>query len=144
MAKSRTQEARLVERAGMVLMCLGGQPIVQIAKKYGTRSNTVIEWRNRFARDGVKGLRDLPRSGKPPTYGVEFRNRVLAALEQPPPAGQARWDGQALATKLGSSADALWRMLRKEGICLQRQRSWCVSTDPEFAPEAEILLWRFI
>ena len=136
MAKSRTQEARLVERAGMVLMCLGGQPIVQIAKKYGTRSNTVIEWRNRFARDGVKGLRDLPRSGKPPTYGVEFRNRVLAALEQPPPAGQARWDGQALATKLGSSADAVWRMLRKEGICLQRQRSWCVSTDPEFAPKA--------
>jgi len=24
----------------------------------------------------------------------------------------------------------------KEGICLQRQRSWCVSTDPEFAPKA--------
>jgi hypothetical protein len=27
-------------------------------------------------------------------------------------------------------------VLRKEGIYLQRLRTWCVSTDPEFAPKA--------
>ena len=27
-------------------------------------------------------------------------------------------------------------VLRKEGICLARQRSWCVSTDPEFTAKA--------
>ena len=26
--------------------------------------------------------------------------------------------------------------MRKEGVCLSRQRSWCVSTDPEFIPKA--------
>jgi transposase len=31
---------------------------------------------------------------------------------------------------------AVWRVLRKEGICLQRQRSWCMSTDPQFVPKA--------
>jgi hypothetical protein len=31
---------------------------------------------------------------------------------------------------------AVWRVLRKEGICLQRQRSWCVSTDKEFVAKA--------
>jgi transposase len=41
-----------------------------------------------------------------------------------------------VATHLGASADAVWRVLRKEGVCLQRQRSWCVSTDPEFAAKA--------
>ncbi|NTW35677.1 MAG: hypothetical protein HGB17_06035 [Syntrophobacteraceae bacterium] len=31
-------------------------------------------------------------------------------------------------------------MLRKEGICLQRQRSWCVSTDKEFTAKAADLV----
>lgn len=30
----------------------------------------------------------------------------------------------------------MWRVLRKEGIYLQRLRTWCVSTDPGFAPKA--------
>lgn len=48
----------------------------------------------------------------------------------------ASWDGGSLATALGVSDDAVWRVLRKEGIQLQRHRSWCVSTDPEFAAKA--------
>lgn len=47
-----------------------------------------------------------------------------------------RWDGAALAAHLGASDDAVWRVLRKEGIFLSRQRSWCVSTDPEFTSKA--------
>jgi transposase len=31
---------------------------------------------------------------------------------------------------------AVWRVLRREGIHLQRQRSWCVSTDKQFAPKS--------
>lgn len=48
----------------------------------------------------------------------------------------ASWDGGSLATALGVSDDAVWRVLRKEGIQLQRHRSWCVSTDTEFAAKA--------
>src|SRR6202030_1123645 len=35
-----------------------------------------------------------------------------------------------------ASVHAVWRGLRKEGIYLQRLRTWCVSTDPEFAAKA--------
>lgn len=83
-----------------------------------------------------KGLKDRPRSGKPARYGAEFRNGVLNTLELPPPVGQAHWDGPAVAKHLDTSVDAVWRLLRKEGVCLSRQRSWCVSTDPEFIPKA--------
>src|SRR3546814_19574259 len=48
----------------------------------------------------------------------------------------ASWDGGSLAMALSVSDDAVWRALRKEGIQLQRHRSWCVSTDPEFAAKA--------
>lgn len=76
------------------------------------------------------------RPGAPKTYDEDFRRRVLATLELPPPKGQAVWDGPAVAKAVGGSVYAVWRVLRKEGICLQRQRSWCVSTDKEFAVKA--------
>lgn len=135
-ANSRTLEARLVERAKIVRGCLAGATVTDIARGLGIRPNTVIEWRDRFDEKGVEGLHDRPRSGKPRTYDETFRDRVLATLEEPPPKGQAKWDGAAVAAHLGVSGDAVWRVLRREGICLARQRSWCVSTDPEFTSKA--------
>jgi len=135
-ANSRTLEARLVERAKIIKGCLAGAAVGQIAKELGIRPNTVIEWRKRFDEHGIEGLHDRPRSGKPRTYDDSLRDRILQTLEQPPPKGQARWDGASLSAHLGVSDDAVWRVLRKEGIFLSRQRSWCVSTDPEFTSKA--------
>jgi transposase len=126
----------MVERARIVLACLQGKEIQQVAREIGTSIPTVSKWRRRFAQDGVNGLRDRARSGKPATYGSTFRDRVLALLEQSPPAGLGHWDGRAVAEALGASVHAVWRLLRREGIYLQRLRTWCVSTDPEFAPKA--------
>jgi transposase len=115
---------------------LAGQPVKEVAHHCRTRPNTVIKWRQRFAQRGVAGLCDAPRPGAKRVYGEDFRNRVLALLEQPPPAGQACWDGPAAAAALRTSVHAVWRVLRRAGICLQRQRSWCVSTDKEFVSKA--------
>jgi transposase len=136
LSRSRSGEVRLAERARMVLACLQGKRNDEVAREVGVRPNTVGLWRQRFAARGLPGLRDEPRAGKPAKYGAELRDRVLAQLELPPPAGMASWDGGALAVALGASDDAVWRVLRKEGIQLQRHRSWCVSTDPEFAAKA--------
>ena len=65
-----------------------------------------------------------------------FRDRILALLEKPPPAGMSHWDRPAVAETLSSSVYAVWRILRREGIYMQRLRSWCVSTDKEFTPKA--------
>lgn len=143
-ANSRSLEARLVERARIICKLLDGETVSKVASDLNVRPNTVIEWRNRFSAQGIVGLYDRPRSGKPPKYGQEFHTRVLKTLELPPPPGQACWDGPALATHLGASADAVWRVLRKQNICLARQRSWCVSTDPEFAPKAADIIGLYL
>lgn len=135
-ARSRTQESRLVERARIIIKCLQGESVGQIARDLNIRPNTVIDWRRRFEKMGIGGLHDQPRSGKPRRYDEDFRNQVLKTLELPPPIGQACWDGPAVAKHLDTSVHAVWRVLRKEGICLSRQRSWCVSTDPEFSTKA--------
>src|SRR6266852_727687 len=136
LAGSRTESKHMIERAQIILGCLAGRGVKEVARTCRTRPNTVIKWRQRFAQRGLAGLRDALRPGAKPVYGEEFRKRVLALLEQPPPAGQACWDGPAVAVELKGSVHAVWRVLRHEGICLQRQRSWCVSTDKEFAAKA--------
>jgi transposase len=144
LAGSRSESNQMIERAQIILGCLAGRRVKVVARTCRTRPNTVIKWRRRFAQRGLAGLRDAPRPGAKPVYGVDFRNRVLALLEQPPPAGQACWDGPAVAAALSGSVHAVWRVLRHEGICLQRQRSWCVSTDKEFAAKAADIVGLYI
>ncbi len=134
--KSRNEEARVVERARIILACLDGKEVQQVARELAVSIPTVTKWRRRFALWGLRGLGDQLRSGKPVRYDAAFRNRVLAVLEEPPPTGMSHWDGPAVAEKLDASVHAVWRVLRREGIYLQRRRSWCVSTDKEFAPKA--------
>ena len=123
-------------RARIILACLEGKEIQQVARELGVSVATVSKWRQRFSLWGQRGLCDRPRPGKPVRYDTAFRQRVLATLEEPPPPGMSHWDGPAVAEKLDASVHAVWRVLRREGIYLQRRRSWCVSTDKEFAPKA--------
>jgi transposase len=144
LARSRTEEARLVERAKIVLACLDGKRNDEVSRELGVRPNTVGLWRKRFAAGGVAGLHDQPRPGKKPKYGEELRRRILRQLELPAPAGLAGWDGGSLASALGVSDAAVWRVLRKEGIQLRRHRSWCVSTDPQFAAKAADIIGLYL
>jgi transposase len=136
LAKSRTTEARAVERARIILACLEGKEIQQVARELRVSIPCVSKWRQRFSLWGLRGLRDQSRPGKPVRYDTAFRNRVLALLEETPPPGMSHWDGPAVAERLDASVHAVWRVLRREGIYLQRRRSWCVSTAKEFAPKA--------
>jgi transposase len=144
LTKSKASEHRQVQRAKILTRLLEGRGVVETARELGVRPNTVSALRRRFEETGLGALEDRPRSGKPPRYGADFRKQVLQALETPPPKGQATWDGKALAARVGASDDAVWRVLRREGISLQRQRSWCVSTDPEFAAKAADIIGLYL
>jgi transposase len=75
----------MVERSQILLGCLAGKRVKAVAVACRTRPNTVIKWRQRFVQRGVAGLYDAARPGATRVYGADFRNRVLALLEQPPP-----------------------------------------------------------
>ena len=144
LARSRTEEARLVERAKIILACLDGKRNDAVGRELGVRPNTVGLWRKRFAASGLAGLRDRARPGKTPKYGADLRLRVLRQLELPPPKGVASWDGALVAAALGVSDDAVWRVLRREGVQLRRRRSWCISTDPQFAAKAADIIGLYL
>jgi len=142
-ANSGAAEFRQVERSRIILACAAGKQNKQVAKELGVTIPTVGKWRKRFAEQRLPGLRDSERTGKPPTYGPEFRDRLFDLMDKDPPDGMARWDCPTLAEKLGGSTHAVWRLLRKEGIYLHRSRSWCISTDPEFATKAANIVGLF-
>lgn len=136
-------EKRLYDRARIILSCLEGKRNIEVAAELNISRFTVAKWRTRFARKGIAGLTDERRSGKPSRY-IGLRNQILKTLEQLPPQGQSTWDGKSLAAATCSSDDAVWRILRKEGIQLQRCRSWCVSTDKEFSKKSADIIGLYL
>jgi transposase len=135
--KSSKTEQRTALRSRIILAAARGMTTEAIARENAVRPNTVSKWRRRFAEKGLGGLADAPRPGARRRYGKETERRILAKLDEPPPQGNATWSGTLLAEALGDvSADHVWRVLRRYGIHLQRRRSWCISTDPEFAAKA--------
>jgi len=130
-------ERRLAERAKIVLLAHEGRSNEQIAEQLDTRTARVSKWCRRFGKDRIAGLTDAARAGKPTHYDKTTEKRVLSLLDEKPPQGYSQWNGNRLAEVLGDVSKAqIWRILRRHDICLQRKRSWCISTDAEFGPKA--------
>src|SRR5260370_41884891 len=100
-----------------------------------TRAERVSKWLRRFARDRIAALNDHPRSGtKRRKYTSAPDERILKALDEPPPAGYSRWNGRLLAQHLGEvSQHPLSRVLRKHDLHLQRRKRWRARTDPQLS-----------
>jgi transposase len=136
-ARASTSEQRWAERARIVLLAADGLASRAIGRELGCARGVVSKWRVRFAKDRLAGLADAPRSGKPRTYGAATDRRILARLDRPPPAGFARWTAPLIARELGDVSDQyVWRFLRAQGVDLAGRKSWCLTTDPEFAAKA--------
>jgi transposase len=130
-------ERRLVERARIILSAADGKNTKDIASEEGIWPARVSKWRVRFVRWGLSGLSDMPRSGNPARYDDATEKRILRVLDKVPPSGYSGWTGSLISRHLGDVSEAhVWRVLRRHGISLQRRRSWCISTDPEFGSKA--------
>jgi transposase len=123
----------MAERAQIILWAAEGVINREISRRLRTRTARVCKWRTRFVRQGLEGLLDEARSGQPRKYNMETERVVLRKLDDPVPKGYAQWNGRLLAEHIGIPDYQVWAVLRRHGISLQRRRSWCISTDPEFA-----------
>ena len=111
-------DIRLSVRAQIILKCIAGMQVKDIATQLNERPNTVISWRRRFARDGVRGLLNLPRGNNVGKYNISAE-RIQEIIQLAPPQGEKRWTGTTLSAELGVPPDVIWRFLRKEKISLK-------------------------
>ncbi len=68
LVRRRTAEQRMVLRARIVLAAAQGEQNASVAERLGVALNTVIKWRKRFFEEGMEGLADRKRSGRPRTF----------------------------------------------------------------------------
>ena len=113
-----SDDLRLSIRARIVLACIEGRQIKDIAAEFKEHPNTVILWRRRFDEQGIQGLYNLPCGRNAYRYGSNLKERLLSLLGETPPEWETRWIGEFLAKRLHVSAAVIWRLLRKEGIRL--------------------------
>jgi transposase len=137
LAVSRKSEVRMRERARIVLLAAGGLGSRAIGREVGCTPGTASKWRVRYARDRMDGLSETGDRGAEPKYGPEHGRRILALLDQPPPAGYSNWTAPLLAQELVDIHEQyIWRFLRAQKIDLSGRKSWCQSTDPDFVAKA--------
>lgn len=143
LSHSRVEEARLVERAGIVLAASRSSHMCDVVRARGTDKHTVSRWVERYLKHGLAGLRDLPRSGAPYQFSCEERSLVVqTALTSPESLGLpfASWTRKRLSDYLAEhhgfrmSETRIGELLQKEGLRWKQQESWFSETlDPAFA-----------
>ena len=126
-----TTQYRFVQRINIVLLAAQGLNNKQIAPKVGLSVVAVSHWRTRYAKHGMEGLKDLKRSGKPPTYSHADRLKLVDVACQPPSL-KTRWTVRELAEQTGISKSHLHRILHELDLKPHQFKMWLFSHDPNF------------
>ncbi|WP_327359821.1 IS630 family transposase [Streptomyces sp. NBC_01304] len=135
LAVSMKAQVRDVLRARIVLAAAEGLSNGAIAREVAASVNTVRKWRGRFARCGMKGLRDAARSGRPRIYDDLVRVAVVAAATQSPPDGAATWSHRSIAEQVAGtvfaaiSASQVGRILADLDLKPHKVTGWLTRRD---------------
>lgn len=128
--RSSAIRAGLAQRARIVLLAGDGVGTNEIAARVGVSKPTVICWKRRYAAEGLGGLEDRPKPGRPRT--VDEAEVVAVSLEPPPERlGVTHWSTRLLARELGISNFAVGKVWKKWGLQPWRVETFKFSTDPE-------------
>jgi transposase len=136
-------------RAQIVLAAAAGKTNAAIASEAGACTDTVRKWRRRFAAARLGGLKDAPRSGRPPAFTAADRAEAVAlACALPAETGVplSRWSCPDLARELATrcqvraSASTIGRWLDGDALKPWQHRSWISVRDPAFAAKAARVL----
>jgi transposase len=133
--RSPSVRAGLAQRARIVLLAAEGMGTGEIVRRVGVSKPTVIAWKRRYAAEGLGGLDDRAKPGRP--RRVDEVEIVLRTLEPPPPRlGVTHWSSRLLAKELGISNFTVATVWKRWGLQPWRAETFKFSTDP--ALEAKI------
>jgi transposase len=150
LAHSRTAAYQQVLRVRIVLDAAHGYSNNTIARRQGVVVDTVRLWRGRYADHGSDGLKDRPRSGRPPGFSPIQRAQVKAlACQLPAQTGVplSRWNGTDLAAEVvkqgiaaAISASTVRRILAAAALKPWQYQSWVFIRDRDFEAKAARVL----
>uniref|UniRef100_UPI001C3765B6 IS630 family transposase n=1 Tax=Peterkaempfera griseoplana TaxID=66896 RepID=UPI001C3765B6 len=137
-------------RARIVLLAAQGRANARIARETGVHLDTVRTWRSRFAEQGLPGLADRKRPGRPASFTALQTAQVKAlACQLPAETGTplSRWScpelaREAVARRIAPalSASTVRRWPQQDAIKPWQHHSWIFISDPDFRAKAARVL----
>lgn len=137
-----TKAPRLRTRAQMVLLSAEqGLKVPQIAVIVRESEATVLRWLKRYRAEGLEGLQDAPRPGRPAEVTAGYRAELLAAVRRRPRSlglPFSLWTLQRLVDYLAEhtgirvSDETVRRALKQADIVLSRPQHNISRPDPEY------------
>lgn len=142
-ANSGTIEARLQQRATIILQCAEGKQNKEIAEDQNLHYNTVGKWRKRFLEDGIEGLQDKPRTGRPPELPEDLEARILEATLTPPKT-KTHWSTRSMAEHVNTSPSTVHRIWNKHDLKPHLVRTFKLSNDPDFEEKVQDIVGLYL
>lgn len=149
-ARAYTAPFAAVVRAKIVLLAAEGERNAAIAERLDLDVDVVSRWRKRFFREGLDGLKDRKRSGRPRAFPADVVAEVKAMACEPPGARAvplSRWSSAELAAQavveglvVSVAPSTVRRWLAEDAIRPWQFRSWIFPRDPRFAVKAARVL----
>ena len=136
LVRAATTAAGLSRRARAVLLMGEGVAGSEIATRVGLTPVQISRIRARFAAEGVAGLADRARSGRPAEITDAKRARILALTLKAPPKGRSQWSTREMAARVDVSAATVHRLWQSHALQPHRLQTFKCTTDP--AAEAKI------
>src|SRR5215469_11642006 len=156
LAASRHAPADWILHAQIIVRSWNGERVEAIAKELDCSPQTVRRRLHRVDAEGVEGLGDRPKAGRPRRLTTKDDSRIIALARSTPPGklerlsdgsldvreeqGAAQWSLDALvqaAQEVGIQVkrSQIRRICLREGVRWRRTHSWGTSDDKDFVPK---------
>lgn len=143
-ANSRSMPHGLVRRARIVLLAADGMHNCAIAERVDLSPQMVCKWRKRYLQQGLTGLHDELRPGRPRTISDEKVAMLVRKTIETKPRHGTHWTIRALARDTELSRATVHRIWRAFGLQPHRQRHFKLSTDPFFVEKVRDIVGLYL
>jgi transposase len=156
LAGSRHGPADWILHARIVARSWDGERVEAIAIELHCSPQTVRRRLHRFDAEGIEGLGERPKPGRPRRLTTEDDSKLIALVRQAPPGrlvtqgdgtmvareeeGEAQWSLNALARAAKEAGirvkrSQIRRILLREGVRWRNTHSWGTPRDKDFVPK---------
>jgi transposase len=131
--RARTTRQSLATRAKIVLLSSEEMSGAAIAVKLGVTRPTVYKWRRRYERQGLAGLEDDARAGRPRKMTQAKAKEILRFTTERIPHEATHWSVRLMADYAGVSTWQVRQVWKAADLRPHRLKTFKISNDPQFA-----------
>ncbi len=115
-----------------------------IAEKVSLSPQVVCKWRQRYIEQGLPGLHDELRPGRPRSISDEEVAKVIHKTLKTKPKDATHWTIRSLAKETELTRPTIHRIWKVFGLQPHRQKSFKLSTDPFFVEKVRDIVGLYL